>query len=99
MARAGGRRPNSRGRTEQAWRVGSDGHDAVRARTTLFPLAGNAPSARDMVYADRVGRRALRAADRSSLVSAFGISLGTHRRDDVGAIRRGPSPRSDKAGL
>src|SRR5260370_6094499 len=99
MARAGVRRPNSRGRTEQAWRVGPDGHDAVRPRTALFPLAANAPSARDMVYADRMGRRALRAADRSSLVFAFGVSLGTHRRYDVGAVCGGASRRSNKAGL
>src|SRR5258708_18400163 len=52
-----------------------------------------------MVYADRMGRRALRAADRSSLVFAFGVSLGTHRRYDVGAVCRGASRRSDKAGL
>src|SRR5258707_10892561 len=99
MARAGGRRSNSRGRPEPAWRVGPDGHDAVRSRTALFPLAVNAPSARDMVYADRMGRRALRAADRSSLVFAFGVSLGTHRRYDVGAVCGGASRRSNKAGL
>src|SRR5215831_12892219 len=99
MARAGGRRPNSRGGAEQAWLVGPHGHDAVRPRTALFPLTANAPVARDMVHADRMGRGALRAADRSSLVFAFGFSLGTHRCDDVGAICRGASRRGDKASL
>src|SRR5262249_45636678 len=99
VARACARRPNSRGGTEPAWTVGADGHDAVRSRTAIFALTVNASPARDMVHPDRVGRGALRAADRSSLVPAFGSSLGTQRRDHVGAVCWGASRGGDKAGL
>src|SRR5262245_23782668 len=99
MASAGGRRSNPRRRAEQAWLVGPNGHHAFRSRTALLPLAVNAPFARDMVHANRVGRRALRAADRPSLVFAFGVSLGTHWCDGVGAVCRSASRRGYEAGV
>ncbi len=59
----------------------------------------HAAAARHLVHADRLGRGALRAADRARLVSAFGGGLGAHRRDAVGAVCRRAYRRSDQAGL
>ena len=55
--------------------------------------------ARDLVHADRMGRGALRAANRPRLVSAFGGGLGAHRGDALGAVRRRAHRRGDEAGL
>ena len=65
--------PNRRGR------MGAHGHDAVRPRPALFALADHASPARDLVHADRLGRGALRAADRARLVPALGGRLGARR--------------------
>ena len=48
---------------------------------------------------DRVGRGALRAADRARLVPALGGGLGTRRRNDLGAVCRRAYRRGDEAGL
>ena len=79
VAGAGGRRPHARGGAEPARAVGAHGYDAVRPRPPLFALADHASVARDLVHADRLGRCALRAADRPPLVSALGVGMGAHR--------------------
>ena len=87
------------GGAEPARTMGAHGHDAVWSRPTLFALADQSAVARDLVHADRLERGALRAADRARLVPAFGVCLGAHRRDAVGALRRRAHGRSDQAGL
>ena len=69
----------------------------VWARTDTTPFGHGRPYsrsqitaavARDLVHADRLGRGAVRAADRARLVPALGGRLGAHRRDALGAVRR-----------
>ena len=52
------------------------GHGRPYSRSQI-----TASAARDLVHADRLGRGALRAADRARLVPALGGRLGAHRRD------------------
>ena len=91
------RRTAARGDPEPARAVGAHGHDPVRPRPPLFAHANHPSAARDLVHADRMGRGALRAADRARLVPALGGRLGTCRRHDLGAVRRRPYCRGDKA--
>ena len=88
LARAGAGRAAARRRAQPARAVGAHGHDAVRSRPALFALADHATASRDLVHADRLGRSALRAADRARLVPALGGGVGAHRRD----ARRRRSP-------
>ena len=50
---------------EPARRVGAHRHDAVRPWPALFAFADHHAVARDLVHADRLGRSAVRAADRA----------------------------------
>src|SRR6185312_849306 len=99
LARAGARRPVARRHSQSAGPVGAHGHDPIRLWPALFALADHAAAALDVFYSDRLGRGALRAADRARLVPALLGGLGAHRRDAVGAVRRGPHRRSHQAGL
>ena len=99
VAGARRRRPTAGGGAQPARAVGAHGHDAVRSGPALFAAADHAPPARDLVHADRMGRGALRAADRARLVPALGRGLGTRRRNDLGAVCRRAYRRGDEAGL
>ena len=99
VARPRRRRAAACGGPEPARAVGAHGHDAVRPWPPLFALADHASAARDLVHADRMGRSALRAADRARLVPALGGGLGTRRRDPVGPVRRRAYRRGDEASL
>ncbi len=70
------------------------GHGRPYSRTADHPSA-----ARNLVHADRLGRGAVRAADRARLVPALGRGVGAHRRDAFGAVCRRPHRRSDQTGL
>ncbi len=76
------------GGAEPARLVGAHGYDAVRPWAALFAHADQPAVAGNLVYADRMGRSALRAADRARLVFAVGGRLGAHRLDAVGAVCR-----------
>ena len=65
---------------------GRAGHDAVRPWPSLFALADHLSVAGNVVHPDSMGRRPLRAADRSALVPALGLCVGAHRCDGVGAV-------------
>ena len=70
------------------------GHGRPYSRSQI-----TASVARDRIHADALERSALCAADRTRLVPALGGGVGTHRRDDLGAVRRRPHCRGDEAGL
>ena len=61
------------------------GHGRPYSRSQITQLA-----ARNLVHPDRLGRGALRTADRPWLVPAFGGGLGAHRCKSVRPVRRCP---------
>ena len=73
--------------------------DAVRSWPALFAVANHAAASRNLVYADRLGRGAVRAADPARLVLALRRGVGARRRDARFAVRRRPYRRSDQTGL
>src|SRR4029079_7514019 len=79
--------------------MGPHRHDPVRTRPALFAFSDNGIVARDLVHADRMGRGAVRAADRAQLVSPLGGRLGAHRRFALGPLRRRAYRGGDQAGL
>src|SRR3954465_11039829 len=88
MARAGGRRTFARGDPEPPRCVGAHRHHAVRPWAAVFAFTNHDAVARDLVHADRMGRGAVRAADRAQLVLALSRRMGAHRRNAIGAVRR-----------
>src|SRR6185437_14160224 len=99
VARACRRRAAAGGGAEPARTVGAHGYYAIRSWPALFALSDQSALARDLVHADRMERSALCAADRARLVPALGGGVGAHRRDAIGAVRRGAHGGSDQAGL